>query len=203
MDVNSLLIVLSIHAIALVSPGPDFAVVTKLSAVNGRKSGVMAALGISTAIGFYVFLCAFGLSVLLSALPFFSRFIAYAGAVYLTWLAIKCLLSKGETPVAVIQINSSKAYLTGFLTNILNPKAMLYFGSVLPQVLKPHASASDTATVLLLLCLESFIWFSFVAFVFSSNRVLAWLKGRLIWFERVIGAILFGLAVKLVFSTHR
>ncbi len=203
MDINSLLIVLSIHALALISPGPDFTIVTKLSAVNGRKSGIMAALGISTANGIYILICAFGLSVVLFALPFLSTFIAYVGAFYLTWLGIKSLLSKGDIPTQKIQINKSRAYATGFLTSILNPKAMLYFGSVLPQVLKPQASASDASIVLLLLCLESFLWFSFVAFVFSSSRVLLWLKGHLVWFERVIGVILISLAVKLAISVHR
>ncbi len=203
MDINSLLIVLFIHALALISPGPDFTIVTKLSAVNGRKSGIMAALGISTANGLYILICAFGLSVVLFALPFLSIFITYAGALYLTWLGIKGLLSKVEIPAQKIQINKSRAYVTGFLTSILNPKAMLYFGSVLPQVLKPQASASDASIVLLLLYLESFLWFSFVAFVFSSSKVLLLLKGRLVWFERVIGGILIGLAVKLAISVHR
>ncbi|PID78195.1 MAG: hypothetical protein CSB21_01860 [Deltaproteobacteria bacterium] len=197
MDINSLLIVLSIHALALVSPGPDFAVVTKLSAVNGRKSGIMASLGISTANGIYILICALGLSVVIAALPFLSTFITYAGILYLSWLGVKCLFSKGEMPVQTSQIKNGKAYITGFLTSLLNPKAMLYFSSVLPQILKPHSSASDTFTVLIFLCLESFLWFSFVAFVFSSNRVFLWLKGRLVWFERVIGVILIGLAVKL------
>ncbi len=203
MDSDSLLIVLSIHALALISPGPDFAIVTKLSAVNGRMSGILAAFGISTANGIYTLICAFGLSVVLLALPFLSSVIAYAGAFYLAWLGIKSLLSKGELPAKNIQLNKSKAYVTGFLTSILNPKAMLYFGSVLPQVLKPQTSLADASLVILLLCLESFLWFSFVAFVFSSNRVLFWLRGKLVWFERAIGFILVSLAVKLAVSTYQ
>ncbi len=201
MNINALLIVLFIHALALISPGPDFAIVTKLSAVNGRKAGIMAASGITTANGLYILICAFGLSVVLFAVPFLSTVITYAGPLYLIWLGIKCLLSKGEIPTQESQINKSRAYATGFLTSILNPKAMLYFGSVLPQVLKPQASASDVSAVLLLLCLESFLWFSFVASVFSSSKVLPWLKGRLVWFERIIGVTLIGLAIKLALTS--
>ncbi|PIE01408.1 MAG: hypothetical protein CSA81_11865 [Acidobacteria bacterium] len=201
MDPVSLLLVVSINALALISPGPDFAIVTKLSAVNGRKTGVMAAFGISSANGLYILLCAFGLTVLLSALPFLSTFITYAGALYLCWLGIKCLLSKGEVPSQTTPVKKSQAYATGFLTSLLNPKAMLYFGSVLPQVLKPQTSTADVLLVLLLLCLESFLWFSTVAFVFSTDRVLQWLKGRLIWFERIIGVVLCSLAVKLAVSS--
>ncbi len=203
MDINALLIVLSIHTLALISPGPDFAIVTKLSAINGRRSGIIAALGIATANGLYILICAFGLSVVLLTLPVLSTFITYAGALYLCWLGIQYLRSSGEIPTQTVQINKSKAYGTGFLTSILNPKAMLYFGSVLPQVLKPHATISDASALLLLLCLVSFLWFSLVAFVFSSSRVLLWLKGRLIWFERIIGIILISLAAKLALSNYR
>ncbi len=201
MDIQSLLIVLSIHAVALVSPGPDFAVVTKLSAVNGRTSGIIAALGIASANGTYILLCVLGLSALFSTLPFLATSITFAGALYLSWLGIRCLSSKGELPTQAMPDNSKKAYGIGFFTSLLNPKAMLYFGSVLPQVLKPHALLSDTAIVLLLLCLESFLWFSFVAFIFSTNSVLQWLQGRLVWFERAIGVILISLAFKLIIST--
>ncbi len=202
MDVNALFILLSIHALALLSPGPDFAVVTRLSAVNGRMSGIMAALGIATANGIYIAISAIGLVAVLSALPALSTFITYAGVLYLGWLGVKSLLSKGKMPEKEAPINKGKAYVSGFLTSILNPKAMLYFSSVLPQVLKPQASFAATLPVMLLMCMESFLWFSLVSLVFSSARFLQWMKGRLIWFERAVGVVFIVLAVKLAFSVR-
>ncbi len=203
MDIHSVALVLFIHAAALISPGPDFAVVTKVSTVNGRRSGMMAALGVATAIGCYALVCALGIAVMLSALPFLSIVMAYGGALYLFWLGVSSLLSKGEMAAPATPINRKKAYFIGFLTNILNPKAMLYFGSILPQVLKPDPSGQDAVLLVLLLFIESLLWFSFVAFIFSSERVLLWLQGRLVWFERVIGIVLIGLAIKLVVSINR
>lgn len=200
MNMNSLLIVLSFHALALMSPGPDFAVVTRLAVVNGRKSGILAALGIASANGIYIVICAVGLVAVLSAVPVLSTFITSAGVLYLSWLGLKSLRSKGVMPEKGAGINKGRAYVSGFLTSILNPKAMLYFSSMLPQVLKPHASVVEILPVLLLMCLESFLWFSFVALVFSSERFLHWLEGRLVWFERVIGVVLIALAVKLAVS---
>ncbi len=69
MSLEALLLVLSIHAVALISPGPDFAVVTRLSIVSGRATGLWAAAGVAAAIGVYVLLCAFGLTLVLAALP--------------------------------------------------------------------------------------------------------------------------------------
>ncbi|PID58920.1 lysine transporter LysE [candidate division KSB3 bacterium] len=203
MDISSLRIVLSVHAVALISPGPDFAVTTRLSVLNGRKAGVLAASGIATAIGIYVMICAFGLSLVLSALPVLSRLLAYAGALYLGWLGVKSLLSQGESPTQAVQTETGNAFATGFFTNLLNPKAMVYFSSVLPQVLKPHAPLSDTIVILLLLCLESLLWFAIVAFVFSSNRVFVWLNGRLVCFKRIIGAVLIALAFNVARSIYR
>jgi threonine/homoserine/homoserine lactone efflux protein len=89
------------------------------------------------------------------------------------------------------------------LTNLLNPKAMLYFSSVLSQVLTPELSAADTATIWLLLACESLLWFGLVAFVFSSRRVLAWVKGKLKWLDRAAGVVLMALAAKLAWGASR
>ncbi len=162
----------------------------------------MAASGIASANGIYILICAVGLVAVISALPVLSTFITCAGVLYLGWLGVKSLMSKGKMSEKEAQINKGKAYVTGFLTSILNPKAMIYFSSVLPQILKPNAAASETLTVLFLLCLESFTWFSLVALVFSAEKFLLWLKDRLIWFERVIGVVLILLALKLAFSLY-
>ncbi len=197
MDIHSLIIVLCIHAAALISPGPDFAVITRISVVSGRSSGITAALGVASAIGIYVTLGSLGISVLLLAMPVVSHFLTYAGTLYLLYLGVQSLRSKGEMPEKRVDDKKGRAFITGFCTNLLNPKAMIYVSSILSQVLKPHAPLLETGGIVVLLFLESFAWFSFVAFIFSSEKVLLWLKGRLIWFERGIGVILIALAIKL------
>jgi len=203
MSWESLLLVLAIHAVALVSPGPDFAVVTRLSIASGRKTGLWAAGGVATAIGIYVLICAFGLSIVLGALPGLSSALSVVGALYLAWLGIQCLRSKGQLPDARPKGQGSKAFITGLLTNLLNPKAMLYFGSILSQVLTPNLGSLDTALLWFLLVGESFLWFGFVAILFSSRRVLDWLRSHLVWFDRAIGVVLLGLAAKVAASASR
>lgn len=196
-------LVLAIHAVALVSPGPDFAVVTRLSIVSGRKTGLWVASGVATAIGVYVLVCAFGLSLVLAALPWLSEGLAVAGALYLAWLGIQCLRSKGELPSAKSADLSGRAFVTGFLTNLLNPKAMLYFGSILSQTLTPNLGILDIAFLWFMLVAESLLWFGFVALLFSSRRVLEWLRGRLKLFDRLVGVVLLGLATKVALSAAR
>lgn len=203
MSWEALTLVLAIHAVALISPGPDFAVVTRLSIVSGRQTGLWAAAGVAAAIGGYVLICALGLSLVLAALPGLSRMLSVAGALYLAWLGVQCLRSKGQLPDAQPQGQGGKAFVTGFLTNLLNPKAMLYFGSILSQALTPDLGTADTALLWSLLVGESFFWFGLVAVMFSSRRVLEWLRGRLKWFDRAVGVVLLGLAAKVATSASR
>lgn len=203
MSLHALLLVMSIHALALVSPGPDFAVVTRLSIVSGRRTGLWAAAGVAAAIGVYVLVCALGLSLVLAALPGLSRVLAVVGALYLGWLGVQCLRSRGQMPEAQAGQAGGRAFVSGFLTNLLNPKAMLYFGSILSQVLTPDLSHGDMALVWALLVSESLLWFGLVACLFSSRRVLDVLRDRLMWFERAIGVVLLGLAAKVASAAWR
>lgn len=200
MPIETLALILAIHAVALVSPGPDFAVVTRLSIVSGRRAGLLAAAGVASAIGLYVLACALGMSLVLAALPGLSRVLAVVGALYLAWLGIQCLRSSGQLGEAHAGGSGARAYATGLLTNLLNPKAMLYFGSILSQALTPGLGAADVAVLWLLLVAESLLWFGVVAFLFSSRRVLEWLKGRLKWLDRSVGVLLLALAAKLAMS---
>jgi len=203
MSFESLILIMTIHAVALISPGPDFAIVTRLSIVSGRRSGLWGAAGVATAIGIYVLITVLGLSLVLAALPGLSRVLAVAGALYLGWLGVQCLRSKGELPAPQAQQPVGKAFVTGFLTNLLNPKAMLYFGSILSQALTPHLSTADVVSLWVLLVVESLLWFGFVALMFSSRRVLDWLRHHMQWFDRAVGAVLLGLAVKVAASASR
>ena len=199
MPLSALLLILTIHAVALVSPGPDFAIVTRLAIVSGRRAGLWAAAGVASAIGVYVLFCVLGMSLVLTALPGLSA----CGALYLAWLGVQCLRSRGALPEAQPPENAGQAYLTGLLTNLLNPKAMLYFGSILSQALTPDLDTADVALLWTLLVGESLLWFALVALLFSSRQVLDWLRGRLIWLDRGIGVVLLALAAKLASSAAR
>ena len=203
MSFQSLILILTIHAVALILPGPDFAVVTRLSIVSGRRTGLWGAAGVVAGIGVYALVSVLGLSLVLAALPGLSRVLSVTGALYLAWLGVQCLRSNGKLPDAQTQPQDGKAFVTGLLTNLLNPKAMLYFGSILSQALTPNLSTTDVALLWSLLVGESFLWFGLVALLFSSQRVLEWLQYRMKWFDRIVGVVLLGLAMKVATSVSR
>lgn len=199
---ETLALILTIHALALVVPGPDFAVVTRLSIVHGRKSGLLAAAGVASAIGVYVLVCVLGMALVLAALPGLARALSIAGALYLAWLGIQCLRSSGQLPDGGSD-QGGKAFLAGFFTNLLNPKAMMYFGSVLSQAIRPGLGVADLSLLWMLLVAESFLWFALVATLFSSPRVLDALRSRLVWLDRSVGVVLLGLAAGMAISAAR
>src|SRR3546814_6990162 len=170
MSWHALILVLTIHAAALVSPGPDFAVITRLSIVFGRRTGLWAAAGVATAIGVYVLVCVLGLTIVIAAMPELSRILAVAGALYLAWLGIQCLRSHGKLPDAGSPGPAGKSFVTGFLTNILNPKAMFYLGAILSQAVTPHLGLADTVLLCCLLVAESLLWFFLFAVLRSEGH---------------------------------
>src|SRR3546814_19665454 len=86
MSCHARILVLTIHAAALVSPGPDFAVITRLSIVFGRRTGLRAAAGVATAIGVSVLVCVLGMTIVIAAMPELSRILAVGGALFLARL---------------------------------------------------------------------------------------------------------------------
>ncbi|WP_142809087.1 LysE family translocator [Tepidiphilus olei] len=203
MTAGAFFLLFLVHALALISPGPDFAVISRLSIVSGRGAGVAAAGGVACAIGLYVLFCLFGLSLLLDALPTLSRLLSVAGSLYLGYLGIRCLISNGTLPEENTRPPRGKAFLAGFMTNLLNPKAMAYFGSILSQVLTPEASPADALLVFMLLVTESFLWFALVAWLFSSTGIHGWLAQRMRWLDRLVGTALLGVALGMIFMATR
>ena len=126
-----------------ITPGADTMYILGRSISQGKKSGVVSALGISSGALLHCLFATFGLSVLLAKSELAFNVIKYIGAAYLVYLGIKALLSKttsinesfGEHQVTR---QYSRIYVSGILTNLLNPKVSLFFLAFLPQFIDPN-----------------------------------------------------------------
>lgn len=116
-------------------PGPDMALIITTSAFRGPKSGLMAALGLAISRTLHVTLSALGLATLFHAHPLLFDGVRWLGAAYLMWLAWKIVRSADND--ASIQMNEAQVSLTalqrGIMTNLLNPKALMFCAFLLPQ----------------------------------------------------------------------
>lgn len=135
---------------AYLLPGPDMALVMASASGRGIRQALMTSLGLSAARGLHVLLAALGLAALLIAHPDLLRVIQWVGAAYLIYLAWKILsagsLSAGD--VGRDQQHYLAAIRRGFLTNLLNPKALMFCSLLLPQFIDLHPESGGHSPVL-------------------------------------------------------
>lgn len=154
------------------TPGADTMYILGNSMSNGKKAGIMSALGISTGCIVHTILAALGLSVILAKSALAFNIIKYLGAAYLVYLGIRSFMSKSSLLIHNGDNEKSSfknIYFQGIITNVLNPKVALFFLAFLPQFINPN-NTYGTLPFLLLGCtfiITGTIWCIILA-VFSS-----------------------------------
>lgn len=198
---NELLAVAAITILAVISPGPDFAMVTRNSYAFGRRSGLMAALGIACGVQIHVFYTVFGIAVIITHSPLLFMAMKVLGAGYLIYLGIKSLtntaslaMGKASGPAP----SSWRAFRTGFFTNALNPKTMLFVVATYSQVVQTSSSLTTNFAYGLFMSFSHLVWFSFVALFFSAEALRQRMLKKQHIVDRVIGTALIGLGACLV-----
>ncbi|MFI6503273.1 LysE family translocator [Nonomuraea typhae] len=192
-----------------ISPGPDFAVVVRRSAVSGRGYGMAAAAGIGLGVFAWVVAASTGVAALLAASSVAFTVVKAAGAAYLLYLGAKALRAAlrrgGEFRLDLPdpgKKSSAAAFLEGLLTNILNPKAAFFFVALMPQFISEGAPLADTVTLSLVGLVGTAAWFLAVAnLVGALRRVFARPAVRRT-VDGLTGAALIALGVKLAVTTR-
>jgi threonine/homoserine/homoserine lactone efflux protein len=158
--------------VVLCTPGPDFAVVVRHSLASPRR-GVRAAAGIETGLAAHTAAAALGLSAVLAARPDVLTAIRLAGAAYLVWLAVHALRAAlvRDPAAAAARERSPHPYLDGVASNLLNPKALLFFLGLIPQFVVPGPTV--TGQLLLMAAttvVASTLWWAVVIPVAARGR---------------------------------
>lgn len=195
-----------IHLLAVASPGPDFAVVVRESVTHGRKAGTWAALGVGSAIFLHVGYSLLGIGFIVSQSIVLFNALKWAAAAYLLYIGFKALRARPAKPSddalkAVPSERSAKgAYVSGFVTNGLNPKATLFFLSLFTVVINPHTPLLVQGGYGIYLAVATAAWFCMVARLFSQARVRAGFARMGHWFDRAMGGVLVALGLKLALT---
>nr|WP_147608233.1 LysE family translocator [Kurthia massiliensis] len=185
----------------VMSPGIDTALITKRTIRNGSKDGFQVALGITVGSGIHTLAATLGLSALLmqSALAF--GILKWIGALYLIYLGVKSLLAKPAAPATTTSLSTKHAFLEGFLSNVLNPKVIVFFLTFLPQFITSTAHATrDFLAMGATYAVLSLCWFFF--YVICLHYIREWLLSPRVqlWMERLTGVVLIGFGIKLLFT---
>jgi threonine/homoserine/homoserine lactone efflux protein len=197
---HELLAVATLTVLAVVSPGADFAMVTRNSLLHGRPAGLLSALGVATGVQLHVLYTMLGVGLLLRNAPEWLGVIRLAGAAYLVvvgWSTFRAGPARDGTPAAAAQLGGWAALRMGFLTNALNPKTTLFVVSVYTQVVSPGTPLWLQAAYGGFMSAAHLVWFALVTFLFSEPRLRARLMARQQAVNRAIGGVLVALGVWL------
>lgn len=195
--------VITITLLAVISPGPDFAMVTRNSLLLSRRAGVCTALGIGTGILVHISYTLIGIGLLIKQSVWLFDIIKLVGAIYLIGLGIKMLRAKPASiasDTAQASMSDGVALRTGFLTNVLNPKTTVFIVSLFMQVVSPATPLAVQIGYGLFISFAHIAWFCLVALFFSSGTIRDRLLSVRHWIDRTFGGILMGLGVLLALA---
>ena len=187
-----------IHLIALVSPGPDFVLACRNSLLYSRTIGIYTAVGFGLGICVHISYALFGLSWLISNNELIFTIIKYLGALYLLLIGTQSLRSfesqiGQKTVTSSSRISPVRAVRIGFITNVLNPKATLFFLSLFSTMLNPTVGELTLVVIAVLLVGTTILWFSLVALLISHPRFTKNLKRYEKTLHQFFGVLLIGI----------
>lgn len=196
------------HALAVASPGPDFAMVVRQSLAFGRGAGVWTAAGIGSGILFHVAYGLFGLNWLTQRYPQSLTVLGVTGALFLLWMGSQAVRAKplpdtAEELPAAQPGDSARFFGIGVLTNVLNPKAVLFFVALFTAVVTGQASTALKVTLGVWIPLATFGWFAFVATMLGNETTRRKLRHVAHWIDRAMGAVLLVLGAGMLISLLR
>ncbi|KAB0485369.1 resistance to homoserine/threonine (RhtB) family protein [Pseudomonas reinekei] len=197
-----------VHFLAVVAPGPDFAVTIRQSVRFGRWVGICTALGIGAGISVHVLYTVLGIGALMHTTPWLLSVAKVVGGAYILYLGVSLVRSQPKpvlegdkaTDEAIIQQTLLKAFTTGFLTNATNPKATLFFLAIFTTLISATTPLKIQALYGVWMCFVNALWFVIVALFFSSPKVRLLFMRMGHWFERSMGVILILFAGRLMLS---
>jgi len=199
--ISTYIIILSVTFIAMASPGPDFLVTLRNALGVGRASGIATAIGIGCAIFVHVAYSVLGIALIISQSIIIFNIIKYIGASYLIYMGVMALRSKGWEMNVEKAKNKTKSltrsFVEGFVTNVLNPKATLFFLALFTQVIRPDTPLSWQLIYGTSIAVMVMGWFSIVSVTLTQAKIRVKLSAISIWIDRVTGVMFIGLGLKI------
>ncbi|MEK1888124.1 MAG: LysE family transporter [Phyllobacterium sp.] len=198
-----LLGLMAVFSIMAISPGADFALVVRQSIVHGRRAAIITSFGIGASLLFHISYTVLGLGLIVSKSLLLFSLIKWAGAAYLLYLGVKALrapkpdASSEFTEREPAKLSAVRCFLMGFVTNALNPKAVLFFLSLFSALVSHETPILIQAGYGVVMSAALISWFIAVSVFFTMQsvreRFVAW--GQ--WLNRVTGLVFIGLGIKL------
>ena len=197
--------VIVIHLLAVISPGPDFIMCVRNSLTYSRRTGVWTAVGFGAGIAVHVFYSVAGLALVISKSILLFNIIKFLGAGYLIYIGVKSVLSK-SSKIELGEhhkkddISAISAVKIGFLTNVLNPKATLFFLSLFTLVISPDTPTAIMGIMSTIMIINTMLWFSLVAIFLTQSKIRSVFEKFQDAFNKTLGGLLIALGIKVALA---
>ncbi|MCL1065038.1 LysE family translocator [Shewanella benthica] len=209
MELQLLISLAIIHSVALASPGPDFALVVKMASQESRSTAIASAVGISVAILLHSLLSVTGVSLLIKSSDLLFVAVQLIGASYLGWMGIGAIRgtisqwcnkasSQDVDNTSHLGLSIKQGFLQGLYTNLLNPKAMVFFITLFSAMITPDINFITKASAVFIMLILSLIWFIFIALVLSKPLIQLKVKRASPVINLVTGILFISIAVIIV-----
>ena len=192
------------HLLAVISPGPDFVMACRNALFYSRKTGIWTAVGFGIGIAVHISYALFGLAWVVAQSVTLFNIIKYLGAAYLIFIGIQSFISKSAT--LDFEVSPKKndipvwvAIRMGLITNVLNPKATLFFLSLFTIVVDPEVSVLEMTIISIILISTTILWFSLVAVLMTQKRMRMAFDRYQSVFNKSLGGLLIAIGVKIAF----
>jgi threonine/homoserine/homoserine lactone efflux protein len=201
---STLLTIAAADWLSLITPGPNFVLVTTEAIRRSRLHGLAAGLGIVAGNLVWCLVVIFGLDAAFHHYPWLSPALRIAGAAYLFYLGLRLWRGAGK-PKSAAQADAGPAKLGGafaygLLISITNPTAVAYYAGVFSALLKPTDPTWLLVAAVALICLNSIVWNTLLSFVFSTARAQALYERWDAPITRVAALFMLGFGLKVALS---
>jgi RhtB (resistance to homoserine/threonine) family protein len=198
---------LALSVLLILIPGPDTAVVTKNALLGGRRSGVLASVGVSIGLTVWTVAAAFGIAALLRASAIAFLVLKLAGALYLIWIGLQMLRARdflsGTADGLRRPVRGVRSLRQGLLSDLGNPKIAVFFTSFLPQFVRGNGSAFLSLMLLGgIFAALTLLWLAAYAMIVGNASALMRRPQVRKALDRFTGVVLIGFGVRLAFE-HR
>lgn len=198
-----LLSIWAVDLLALISPGPNFLMVSQTAMHRSRPYALAVALGVACGSAAWGTAVAAGLSALFGFVPGLHLALKLGGAAYLMYLGVQLWWNSGEASsgrVSATERSIAGAFLRGLLTNMLNPKSAAYYASVFTLFLPPGTPGWLQVAAITLISLTSALWHAAVALLFSTRTIQNVYAAMGRGINRAAGAVMAALGLRLLLA---
>jgi len=192
-----------VHLLAVMSPGPSFLITARTAVAHSRADGIKIALGLGAGTILWSAAALFGLNFLFRQFPWLFVGMKVAGALFLLWVALKILQHADDAVEINERANNENGHnplLRGFLTQVSNPKVVVFFGSIFVAILPNEVSGWMITALIAMVAMNEIVWYSLVSLFFGSSPVRRFYLMAKHWIDRATAAFLGLLGLRLLWQ---